>query len=135
MLPGAVGHLPDGGLGAAEDGGFGTDDPNAIDDNCNGMVDEGTTGYDDDGSQEDDVQWAMRVLYAGIPALIGVVAVPLIRFGYPITRASHAKIREQLDARRPVAEAELSPIGGHRQGGGSSEEDGEEGGIVNGHAR
>ena len=59
-------------------------------------------------SQPDAAVFAIRVMFALIPAFFLLVCVPLLR-KYPITRESHAEVMRQLAERRAAKKAESTP--------------------------
>lgn len=59
-------------------------------------------------SQPDGAVWAIRIMFALIPAIFLLVCVPLLR-KYPITRESHAEVMRQLAERR-AARAEGAAV-------------------------
>jgi GPH family glycoside/pentoside/hexuronide:cation symporter len=59
-------------------------------------------------TQPDGAVWAIRIMFALIPAIFLLVCVPLLR-KYPITRESHAEVMRQLAERR-AARAEETAV-------------------------
>lgn len=57
------------------------------------------SGYVEGAAQSAEALFAIRAMFALIPALLLLVCVPLL-LKYPITRESHAKVIEQLEQRR-----------------------------------
>jgi GPH family glycoside/pentoside/hexuronide:cation symporter len=50
-------------------------------------------------NQPESAQFAIRVLFALIPAIFLLICVPLL-IKYPITKESHAEVVKQLEERR-----------------------------------
>ena len=55
--------------------------------------------------QPDSAVWAIRIMFALIPAIFLLVCVPMLR-KYPITKESHAEVMRQLQERRNAAKKE-----------------------------
>ncbi len=55
--------------------------------------------YVTEGPQPDSALWSIRIMFALIPAIFLLICVPLL-MKYPITKESHAKVMEELQARR-----------------------------------
>jgi GPH family glycoside/pentoside/hexuronide:cation symporter len=58
-----------------------------------------SAGYQPNVEQGDDVLFALRLLYALIPCLLSIAAAG-IALAYPIDRATHERVRSELEARR-----------------------------------
>jgi GPH family glycoside/pentoside/hexuronide:cation symporter len=56
------------------------------------------TGYVPSGEQNEETLFALRFLYAGLPCICNAVAMFVALF-YPLSRAMHADIRQQIDMR------------------------------------
>ncbi len=54
--------------------------------------------------QEAGAVWALRLLYVGTPSVCNVIAMA-IAWRYPIDRALHERLREEIDARPLPPEA------------------------------
>ncbi|HMM32710.1 MAG TPA: MFS transporter, partial [Clostridia bacterium] len=66
------------------------------------------TGYVEGAQQTGTALMGIRSMFALIPAVLLLVCVPLL-IRYPITRESHAKVVEQLQARRSAQHTEEMP--------------------------
>ena len=69
-----------------------------------------TLGYEPNVEQSESVRWAIRLLYAGIPGVMGLVAM-LVAMRYPIDEAVHAATLAGIAAHKR-GETALDPITG-----------------------
>jgi GPH family glycoside/pentoside/hexuronide:cation symporter len=60
-------------------------------------------------SQPDSALWAIRIMFALIPAIFLLVCVPMLR-KYPITKESHAEVMRQLAERRAAKNGEKTEV-------------------------
>jgi GPH family glycoside/pentoside/hexuronide:cation symporter len=60
-------------------------------------------GYVPNATQTEQALFGIRFFYAIVPALAILVCIPLLAW-YPITRASHAALREELSGKKNQAE-------------------------------
>ena len=59
----------------------------------------GAVGYQPNVEQTPQVKFALRMLYAGVPSLLNLLAI-VVALAYPIDRGRHRQILEAIEARR-----------------------------------
>jgi GPH family glycoside/pentoside/hexuronide:cation symporter len=59
----------------------------------------GAAGYQPNVEQTPQVKFALRMLYAGVPSLLNLLAI-IVALAYPIDRLRHRQILEAIEARR-----------------------------------